>query len=223
MPETIGASKTGRGFNRIAPIYDASVRFVFGSAIDQLQNDVIGSLKPSLNTLIVGGGTGKILRTCMDRALAKHYTYAELSSAMIVRAKRRLSATELEQVTFTDNGFKKEAAFYDLIILPFVLDCFGTAQLKQFLAEMKPYLSKGGKVLLIDFNQEEGTPYLRSIWKELFIRFLYQFFRRFTHIKASRLAPFHAMMSNAGFEKVQETYRYNGWIQAIIWSEAPIE
>jgi len=221
MPEAEGASKTGRGFNRIAPIYDASVRLVFGSSIDRLQTDAIDSLTTSHHALIVGGGTGKILRACMDRALARHYTYAELSPAMIARTKRRLSSAEHDLVTFTDNGFKEDAVAYDLIILPFVLDCLGYDQLQQFLKELKAHLSPGGKILLIDFNQEAGTPYVKSFWKEWFIRLLYQFFRRFTYIKAHQLAPFQALMTKEGFVREQEMYRYKGWIQAVTWSIAP--
>lgn len=207
----------GRGFDRLAWIYDSVVQLIFGQTFEQLQAEAFATLPACEHTLIVGGGSGKIVRQCFDHGISERYTYAELSEQMIGRTKRRLSAQELQNVTFTqdkDAGIHK----YDLIILPFILDCYDPVSISTWLNAFQQRLNDGTRIVLIDFNMEAGTPYQPKWWKAAFIRLLYAFFRSTTRIPAKELAPFQRIFQDAGFRKESEIYAHGGWIQAVVWT-----
>lgn len=210
--------KIAHGFDQLAAFYDPIVHLVFGSSIDRLQEHVIRSLANSKHTLIFGGGTGKILRQCLDRSLALKYTYAEISPAMMTKTKARLKPDENQCVQFTHAPFTETHQAFDLVLFPFVLDCFSDAEIQSTLHQTKAHLTEKGQLVLIDFNQEHGTAYEKTHWKEAFIWLLYRFFRVFTRISANRLPSFHSIMNDSGFTKSDEHYRYNGWIQATVWN-----
>ncbi|MEQ9186252.1 MAG: class I SAM-dependent methyltransferase [Cryomorphaceae bacterium] len=217
MHDVGDTSKIARGFDQLAAVYDPIVHLVFGSSIALLQEQVIRSLPPSKHTLILGGGTGAVLRQCLDRSLALEYTYAEISSSMISKTKARLKRNEHQYIHFTSAPFSGVNQTFDLVIFPFVLDCLTTAEVNSTLLQTKTHLSANGQIVLFDFNQEHGTAYKKTVWKEVFIWLLYRFFRAFTHISAHRLPSFHSIMDDAGYTKCEEHYRYNGWVQATVW------
>lgn len=208
--------RIGRGFNLVSPIYDAAMRLVFGRSVDRFQEKVIQNLAPVDTALIVGGGSGNILRWAFDSSLASHYVYAELSDAMIARTRARISVEEAQTVRFTSKAFDTDES-YDLILFPFVLDCYPPSSILEALTSSRNKLRTGGKLVLIDFNLESSTPYEPRWWKTSFIALLYLFFRSLASIPAKRLPPFQALFREAGFSLQSEDYIYRGWIQSTVW------
>jgi len=217
MPSKPLSEKIGRGFDRLAPVYDGIVELTFGRSIELLQQETLSSLERKERVAIIGGGSGLILKQALDFRLGNAFTNAEWSEAMVNKTKERLSPEQMSSVQFTKNAFRSEGAQYDYILFPFVLDCYTEDGVIELLERAKKHLSPNGKVVVIDFNQEAGTGYQKSWIKEAFIQVLYFFFRMTTSIPGRALPPFHSLAKQTGLHLETAIYRSNGWLQGTVW------
>lgn len=221
MPDQSGRQRIGRGFNLLSGIYDACARFVFGSQLIGLQQELLDSQPKRETCLIIGGGTGAILRHALDIQLAQHFYYAELSSRMLDRSKARLTAGERKAIRFgTDWTTLLGSQKVDYIILPFVLDCYREPQVRAMIRELKQVLTPNGHILIIDFNEEQVDGKRPSSFQRLFIRWLYLFFAITTSIEARTLPRVLTLMPIEGFSIQKRIGKRNGWLLATCWSKS---
>lgn len=209
-------SRIGQGFNVLAPVYDWCVKLVFGSRVDALQKAAIQALSPTEDCLIIGGGTGKILRYALDHNLANRYVYAELSTKMISRTKDRLTNQELANVKFTTDC-NSEKTRYDVIILPFVLDCYSELQVSETIDNLKMKLAQNATVLVIDFNEETLNGFSPSWVQKVFLKFLYLFFQFGAGLETNKLPPLIKLFRAKEFKLYQHQVDYGGWLVATFW------
>ncbi|MEZ4721554.1 MAG: class I SAM-dependent methyltransferase [Flavobacteriales bacterium] len=216
MPST-AKSKRG-GFDVVAPFYDACVSLIFGDRLWEIQKKAIVALPKSNHCLIVGGGTGRILRYCIDRELAAKFTYAEPSDKMIAKTRARLNSQELASVRFVvDFDHAVSNAKFDLIIFPFVLDCFNEAAISSMISRIEG----NPQILVVDFNHERIDDFAPSRMQRFFIELLYIFFRLTTHIEARRLPRILSVFKESGLCQNSIINDFKGWIQASTWSNIP--
>lgn len=219
MPDQSGHQRIGRGFNLLSGFYDASVRFIFGSQLINLQKELLDGLSKRKTCLIIGGGTGEVLRYAQDIDLADRYYYAELSTRMLAKAKAHLTSDELRQVTFGPDwkrllGDQK----VDYIVLPFVLDCYPESAVRNMIQQLKQVLADEGQILIIDFNEEPVDGHRPTAFQQLFIQCLYLFFAITTSIEARRLPRILTLMPAEGFRLQNRIGKRNGWLLATCWS-----
>lgn len=210
-------NRIGSGFDLITPIYDACVHLVFQNTFDHLQVEALSYLEPSDHCLIIGGGSGKILRQAMDLNIAKKFDYCELSNRMIDKTINRLSTQERDRVHFYPD-FKSAENKFDLVVLPFVLDCYPEQMVSEILDDIKKAITPNARVLVIDFNEERIVSNLKpSISQKLLLKLLYIFFRVVAGINAKSLPPIFTLCKKAGMQSVRTWERKGGWIQASLW------
>src|SRR5689334_9161862 len=77
-------------FDRVAWVYDAMAGVVFGKSIFASQSHFLDRIPDDANVLILGGGTGKILKRLFSIKPRCHVWYIEASSQMISRARRNV-------------------------------------------------------------------------------------------------------------------------------------
>src|SRR5688572_11887084 len=87
-------------FNRIAPVYDTLKGLVFGKAIDKSQIFFIGQLPRDGNLLIIGGGSGEMLKPLLQVNPGCRIWYVEASSAMLSMARQGVSTDDRAHITF---------------------------------------------------------------------------------------------------------------------------
>lgn len=208
-----------QGFDRLSSIYDAVVRFVFGSTLIELQKEALESSTPGLHVLVIGGGSGELLPFLSEKCLAESIAFVELSEKMRFKAKKRMG-NNTRGLSFCANLSETNRSHYDLILMPFILDCYTPATISRMLEEVKGMLAKHGKLVITDFSTEQETGYKPSFIKEKFIALLYSFFRKFTGIEAKKLAPFDRLCKQAGLKMVSKHQRYEYWIQSTQWIDA---
>ncbi|MBN8222460.1 MAG: class I SAM-dependent methyltransferase [Spirochaetes bacterium] len=152
--------------------------------------------------LVVGGGTGKILVEMLRQNIGQSYVYVDISKSMIRATKRRVrryfktekadGARPRIQYVCADIG-RMPLAKYDLVITPFVLDCFGDAALSLLIPKLAQALSRRGSWIFTDFHIAEGRPQPLA---RLLIRFLYFCFNRFCGLQRSQLPDFPFFFRN---------------------------
>ena len=214
------AQKLARGFDLLASIYDTGVFMVFGKTLLILQKELVDQVAPVSTCLIVGGGTGAILRYGMDIQLANRYYYAELSGAMIKKTKNRLSTNEIGIVRFSQDVYSIDNQIkYDLILLPFVLDCYESQEVQSMLIHFTSRLESNGKIGVIDFNNDSIDGLKPRFWQHIITRLLYLFFRFTVGLKPKRLPPIIPILKDSGLNCVWNKSKYNAWLQASVWAK----
>ncbi|MDC1221722.1 class I SAM-dependent methyltransferase [Salibacteraceae bacterium] len=211
-------TRIGRGFDFVAPIYDFCVNLAFGETFNELQSEAISKLSKSNRCLILGGGTGKILKACLEADLSKSYFYCELSDQMISKCKTRLSKSELDLLHF-GNDWRESPLDFDLIILPFVLDCYKESDVELLLLDLNKALSSEGQILIFDFNEESIEGFQASWLQKTFIKILYIFFSSVSGLRTTALPRIFTIAKLTGLELINRWDRKSGWIQASLWKK----
>ena len=212
--------RVSHGFDRLSSVYDACVKLVFGNSISDFTKSSLLLLNPAEHCLIVGGGSGQVLVDAFDRELANHYIYCELSPKIIEAAKKRISQDDETRVSFIQNVETELGNnSIDIVIFPFVLDCFHESSINQLFGNLNPHLTENSQVLIIDFNREPIAGFAPSLFQKFFIAILYFFFRLFTGIEAKELPHIFSIMQKRGWTLIRNNSIKNGWIQGSLWAQ----
>jgi tRNA (cmo5U34)-methyltransferase len=122
-------------FNLVAGYYDWLVRLVFGKSMREAQAYFLKDVPPGCNVLILGGGTGWILRALLDKQPDCKVWYIEASSEMIKRTKQKIESDQ-RRVTFihgTEDSIPD--AGFDFVVTNFFLDLFPSAPLRKVIGK----------------------------------------------------------------------------------------
>lgn len=211
-----GDTGIGRGFDIVSPIYDLCVYLAFGNTLNNLQLEALSKIPACESCLIIGGGSGKILKQCIGLELANQYYYCELSNRMIQKSMRRLNKAVATKVKFA-NDVDSWTTKFDLIILPFVLDCYAETEVNQMINSLTKRLSTNGHILIVDFNEENIAGFQPQGWQRSFIRLLFAFFNLIAGIKTKRLPPIFKIAQQLELSLVNRWDRKSGWLQASLW------
>lgn len=199
-------------FNSIAFIYDLLARLVFGSAIRKAQWHFLQEIPPNASILILGGGTGWILKKILMLRQADFITYIDASEKMLYRSKRRLNEGQKSKVNFIlgDEKSIDGQTLYDVVITNFVLDLFRPERLNQVMEVLKGSLKKDGYWLFTDFNIINDIK--RQWWQKFMLTIMYKFFKIVCNIEATDLPDFDLHFASNGLkEKSYKTF-YSGFI-----------
>lgn len=205
---------TGSNFNGIAPLYDALAFIVFGKKLQQAQIVFLDLIPAGSSVLIVGGGTGWLLRQVLLRGKPKRVVYLETSARMLARASRRMLRKPLvgtiefrlgNETSLTDVPF-------DVILTPFVLDVFSEQTLRtQFIPRLKNVLNSGGLWLVTDFvNTKIG-------WQRALLWTMIRFFRLTTGMQARQLADWQRTLAETGLTRQTQQSAVGGMVSAEVW------
>jgi tRNA (cmo5U34)-methyltransferase len=208
--------RTSKGFDLLSPFYDASVRLFFGRSLWKAQSYFLSQLPRAKHTLIIGGGTGKILEEMMHIDISDAYCYADISAQMIRLTELRISKRSpesLSPVTFiTGTVDDVPSSFsFDLIVTPYLLDMIPHSELLTEMKKMDRLLSDNGKWLFTDFNYPKEKKVMSSISK-LVVKALYVPFMLFAGIRNSSLPDFSSAFSSLGYKAEKEKYLLGGML-----------
>ena len=139
-------------FDAVAPYYDLLARTVFGNQIQAAQEHNLSCIKDGDKILILGGGTGWILRALKNTYQLKVW-YVEASSTMLRLARATTNDLGSHEITFihgTESDVPPEEKF-DIIILNFFLDLYPTNEIVGLMRKLTPALAAEGQLLVTDF------------------------------------------------------------------------
>lgn len=194
-------------FDSVAPFYDALAKLAFGNALYRAQTHYLDIIKQGDKVLIVGGGTGQILKHEAFQKAAS-IDYVELSAKMIQRAEKHTSA--LPQINFIQKNFFEHEGQYDLIICNFFLDCLDETHLTMGVSKLKNMLQSNGRLLVTDFKRTSRFS------SRLLTRTMLFFFRVFSGLQAKTLQDIpNAIEQSFVKERAQEFRR--GFIFSVLY------
>jgi len=195
-------------FNFIAPYYDWIARIIFGPSIVASQINHFGLIRPGAKVLIIGGGTGWILKHLPTDC--EKVVYVEPSRKMIGRAAREYVRFPLylledyyENITIDEK--------YDAIIANYFLDMFNKNELDQIADKMKRSLSESGLLFATDFTNMVG------LWHRSMLIVMYTFFRIVAGIPNRKLCNWQQILTSNGLRMVHSSHFYHGFIISTVY------
>ena len=199
-------------FNFIAPFYNFLQRLIFGNRLQKAQSFFLNEIEPSSTVLVIGGGSGEIISSIFQVSIPEKVVFIEQSSKMIELAKPKVKNNKVEfacsDILEWDNDEK-----FDVIVLPFILDCFSTDMVVQVLQKMKLNLSEKGSILFTDFVVSSG----KFSFSKLLISAMYFFFKVTAKLKVSELPDFDLAFQMAGFKLVKKNSFVRGTVEAKVY------
>lgn len=206
----------GRGYDKVASFYDAVVALTFGDRIFKLKSTVIAQLPPRVTCLIIGGGSGAILKPLITNQTVQSFYYAELSIKMMKRCQALVNEKGWsKKIEYADDWKSFKTSSFDYIFLPFVLDHYTRPQIEELLPQLQQNMHDTSEIVFFDFNQETAYGYEPSWWKKWSLSFLYAFFKLIGGTNTNQLPPFNDIFQSEGFETIERKTIINGWIQAV--------
>lgn len=177
-------------YDGIARIYRPIKRLIFGEQLDIASSFFFNKIGAHEHILIVGGGSGEILRNIPADV---NVTYIEKSHLMIRYAKR----FESENVHFHCGDFLQfeSAKKFDSIVCPFFLDVFNRESLDAAIKKLSTLLCSDGKLHVCDFQKG-------NFFQNIFIGFMYLFFKITTNIQVGTLLDIHGAILNHEFKEL---------------------
>ncbi len=176
-------------FDLVAPYYDFLVRIIFGKTLWSAQQIHLDKIKRKDRVLILGGGTGRILKWLPENC---KITYLDMSERMIKRAKRNGKA---KFITTNFLSFNVDEEF-DWILCPFFLDCFPEKELKAVLKKIHGLLKNNGGIIVTDFHVSNSS-------QKLVMSLMICFFKLMSRLKILRLLSVQEVISDTHFELIE--------------------
>ncbi|HTE29253.1 MAG TPA: class I SAM-dependent methyltransferase [Chryseolinea sp.] len=203
-------SASVNSFDRIAPMYDVLARIVYGKSIRNSQTHLLEEIENAEQLLIIGGGTGWLLKEVLKVNANGKIHYVDASAQMIDHATRTcndVSGNRVEYVHGTEELLPRKPVF-DAVIANFYFDLFPDEKLLQVLDRIVSALKPNAILLVSDFRNTN------SWWSSVLLGLMYRFFRLVSNIQASRLPQWQKVLRRKGFKESKTGFFYNGFIQS---------
>lgn len=211
-------------FNTVAPLYDALSFLVFGHRLEQAQSVFLRpnarlSIPKGASVLVVGGGTGKILKPLLQNCQPDRVVYLEKSAKMLARASRRMAETPLlgtAEFRLGDETALRPGERFDVVITPFLLDLFTEQTLTtELLPRLNNVLAEGGYWLVTDFVRTGVW------WHETLLWAMIRFFRLTAGIETRQLVDWQRLLSASGLKLRAFQPRLDGLISTELYQKPP--
>jgi ubiquinone/menaquinone biosynthesis C-methylase UbiE len=198
-------------YDKIAKQYDFLSRLVFVKSQIKAQTDQLHYLVNCNSLLIVGGGTGWILKDLNTLARPIKIVFVEMSIAMITLAKKVETHHQIEFVHDDIEMYKTEAVF-DAVLTPFLFDNFDLAKAEKVFSNIDKLLVKNGLWLFVDFYVDERA----ALWKKAILKTMHLFFKWINVVHVAELidvSPFF----NSNYSVIKEDFYYGKFIKAVVY------
>ena len=196
-------------FDSIAPWYDALAKLVFGKSIKASQVYYLQELPTKGRILIIGGGTGWILKEVLKVRPELEIDYVEASQKMIDLARKNESSHRVNYILTRELAIPELE--YDAIITNFFLDVFDKDNLITVMSKLRGHLKRGGVWLCTDFKNTE------KVYHKVLLKVMHLFFRRVSNLEARELQDFERQFETLSLERVGSNSFYGGMILSNVY------
>lgn len=179
--------KSTNDFNFIAPFYDILARIIFGKKIQTAQTHFLHHIPDNANILILGGGSGWILKEIFAYKNDCQIHYVEKSKKMLALSKKQLTNEQLRKVVFIQKIDTAPNQIFDVTVTNFFLDVFEKERLKHMMNSLKEQLHKDGIWLFTDFKAQNIW------WQKILLRLMFTFFKFFASLESKQLYDFEEL------------------------------
>lgn len=170
-------------------------------------------LKERDRVLILGGGSGEILKELDKLEITLSISYVELSSKMIKIARSKQPFKNLEVDFINQNAQNIDLPKVDVVITNYFLDVFTLKNLSIIMKKIDLALNASGIWLCADFKKTN------SILKNSLIKLMYLFFKIFSRLEGSELQEFEAQFMSLGYKKIDAKSYFGGLIVSSVYKK----
>jgi tRNA (cmo5U34)-methyltransferase len=196
-------------FNKVAVVYDWLASIFIGRSIRDAQRFFLNEVADAKQILILGGGTGWILRDIRAINKTSSVFYVEASSEMIKRATRCDKGSQTVFLHGTESDVDVTFKF-DIVITNFYFDLFSPESLSEKVNLIKSFIADEAKWIATDFAQSKKSSHLRMLW------LMYRFFSWTTNIESSSLPPWEKVLEAAQLEIIRSETFKDGFIRSVV-------
>lgn len=193
-------------YDRLAKHYDFLSRLVFFKSQVRAQTDQLHYLKNCKNLLIVGGGTGWIIKDLNAVSVPIQITFVETSIKMIDLAKEVNTHHKLQFIHEDIENFKPDGKF-DAILTPFLFDNFDDGKAEKVFTHLDGMLLKNAVWLYTDFRLDGKW------WKKLLLKSMHLFFRLIKVVNIDSLPKTEQHFTKEGYQLLKQKFYYGGFIE----------
>lgn len=203
------SKSVARGFNRLAPVYDALARIVIGKGIRTSQLHFLNPLRERHKLLLLGGGTGWILPFITKINPTIQIDYIDISHRMIEQARSRVSADfQVRFIVGTEENIPDKD--YDCVITNFYLDLFDDLSLEHVVFRIKNSILPNAIWVATDFINER-------LWHKRALAIMYTFFRVTTGMSTQKLPLWEKELRKAGGAQLEMAKYSRGFIKSVVF------
>ncbi|MEQ9169021.1 MAG: methyltransferase domain-containing protein [Fulvivirga sp.] len=203
-------------FNLIAPVYDKLGSFIFGNSLIDSQRAMLHHLKADNHVLILGGGSGDILKELDKLEMRLSISYVELSSKMVELAKTNQPFKNLEVAFINQNAQSIDLPKADIVITNYFLDVFTLENLSIIMEKIDQALNDSGTWLCTDFRKTN------SFFKNALIKLMYLFFKIFSQLEGTKLEDFEGQFESLGFKKLDTKFYLGKMIESCAYQKSKL-
>lgn len=203
------SKRISTGFNRLAPAYTLLAKIIFGNAIQQSQLHFLNYILPDDRMLILGGGSGDLLKAILKIHPAIRIDYIDISPKMLELARKKNPVPlNVNFIEGTEGNIPEVS--YSVVITNFYLDLFPNETLTKVISKIKKSLRPSATWLVTDFVNEKT-------WHRIMLWIMYRFFRITTGIEAKRLPDWRVALLKSGVNEVDSVNYYGGFIKSSVY------
>ena len=196
------------GFDRLAPVYTLLTKIIFGGMIQKAQLHFLTHISSDDRVLILGGGSGDLLKLILEKHPRLIIDYIDISPKMLELARQKVqNAANVNFIEGTEQNIPGTS--YSIAITNFYLDLFTDPTLAEVITTIKKSLQHPAKWLVTDFVNEK-------IWQRIMLWIMYRFFRSTTGIEASQLPDWESAIKKTKARVVDSKRFYCGFIKACV-------
>jgi len=206
-------------YDKIARYYDRLHHLFYGQSEINAEVELLDYVRPGDRILIVGGGTGWILEKMSSIYPAGlQITYIESSGKMMELSRKR--NCRQNDVSFVLGQVEEWVGdgTYDSILTGFFFDNFTTAHSGEIVRSLTPFLKMNGYWLDTDFYYPKGRS---KLWQAFLLKTMYFSARLICGVEAKRLPDMERNFSTAGYQAVNISFHYQGFIRSVVYQKMP--
>ena len=207
-------------FDRLAPHYCWMEWVLAGGKLQRCRTTFIGGIPAPREVLMMGEGNGRCLVEMLRAFPAARFVCVDASARMIECAMARVAKHGFRQASIQfihadALTWQPPAAWFDLVVTHFFLDCFTADQLATLIPQLADSAAPDARWLLADFCEPSaGFRKWRARW---ILRTMYFFFRRVTRLNAAHLTPPDALLRRSGFTLSERCLSEWGLLHSDVW------
>ena len=182
------------GFSLLSPIYDHCAKLVFGKKFYRDQAENLRRIPKHASVLVIGAGSGELLTALEKSIVPSSIDILDFSKGMLRKQAKRTQS--LHNVYHLDIRHTLPDIQYDLVLIPFVLNCLEDWEIADLLERLPAILKTGGRVSLSDFDHLAS----KDIW---WLPSLYTLFRPLISRSQRTIPDWDKLLAASPFEDVQ--------------------
>lgn len=208
------SSKSLNNFDAVAKVYDTLSFLVFGNTLFEAQLSFVNVIPNDARILMLGGGSGELLREILKVCPDCTVWYIEASREMIrIASKKNKSPTNVHFIHGTESDIPLQHRF-DVVITNFYFDLFPTEKLGRIIEAISLSCTSEVRWLVTDFRHPQNW------WQRILLKTMYLFFRTVCNIEASTIPDWQQKMAVADFSPRQVKYFYHQFVVAAVYEKA---